>query len=117
MRARTRNTELTPHLMPIEVRTPRALSSSATACNFITPLAPISAMMGAICVRRLSPHASGARDAALAKVDRWSFVAPRRRLSWRGATALARRCSSASEQPPARVAVRPLGTGVLDLLT
>jgi hypothetical protein len=47
MRARRRNTELTPHLTPIAVRTPRALSSSATACNFITPLALISAMMGA----------------------------------------------------------------------
>jgi hypothetical protein len=47
MRARRRKTELTPHLTPIAVRTPRALSSSATACNFIAPMALISAMMGA----------------------------------------------------------------------
>jgi hypothetical protein len=86
-RARRRNTELTPHLTPIAVRTPRALSSSATACNFIAPLALISAMMGGefycVCVGfhlaslgpdtplwpksiagRSSPHAPGLPNAA-----------------------------------------------------
>jgi hypothetical protein len=62
MRARRRNTELIAHFSPIAVRIPRALSSSAIACNFIAPPARISAMIDASFIACASAFTSRACD-------------------------------------------------------